>query len=119
MNDVAERYNRTIVEATSTCLIDARLPNEFWGEIMTALSNVRNRIPDYKIKSDVPYHRWFKKNLSLRFLKRLASLAIIRKNDLNFSKLNTKGVKGILVGYAKTTSGYRVWNPELDQVVKT
>lgn len=38
MNGVAERYNRTIVEATKTCLIDARLPNEFWGEVMTALS---------------------------------------------------------------------------------
>lgn len=71
---------------------------------MTALSYVRNRIPHYGIGGDVPYHRWFRKNLSLRFLKKLASLAIIRKNNLNFLKLNAKGVKGILDGYAKTTS---------------
>lgn len=69
MNGVAERYNRTMVEATRTCILDAKLPNEFWGELMIALSYIRNRTPHYGIGGEIPYHRWFNKNLSLKFLK--------------------------------------------------
>nr|GFC00224.1 putative ribonuclease H-like domain-containing protein [Tanacetum cinerariifolium] len=42
-NDVAERRNRTLIEAARTMLADAKLPVTFWAEAVNTASYVQNR----------------------------------------------------------------------------
>ena len=44
-NGVAERLNRTLVESSSSMLLDANLPQRFWAEAVSTATYLRNRCP--------------------------------------------------------------------------
>ena len=44
-NGVAERLNRTLVEAVRSMLIDANLPHKFWAEALSTAVYLKNRSP--------------------------------------------------------------------------
>ena len=44
-NGVAERMNRTLVEAVRSMLSDAKLPKCFWAEALATAVYLRNRSP--------------------------------------------------------------------------
>jgi len=44
-NGVAERLNRTLVEATRSMLLDADLPKQYWAEAVNTAAYLRNRCP--------------------------------------------------------------------------
>ena len=44
-NGVAERMNRTLVEATRSMLFNANLPHKFWAEALSTATYLRNRSP--------------------------------------------------------------------------
>ena len=43
-NGVAERKNRTLIEAARTMLADSQLPIQFWAEVVSAACYVLNRV---------------------------------------------------------------------------
>ncbi|GKG28687.1 retrovirus-related pol polyprotein from transposon TNT 1-94, partial [Tanacetum coccineum] len=43
-NGVAERRNRTLIEAARTMLVDAKLPVTFWAEAVNTACYVQNRV---------------------------------------------------------------------------
>ncbi|GKE32886.1 putative ribonuclease H-like domain-containing protein [Tanacetum coccineum] len=44
-NGVAERRNRTLIEAARTMLADSKLPTTFWAEAVNTACYVQNRVP--------------------------------------------------------------------------
>nr|GEY33754.1 hypothetical protein [Tanacetum cinerariifolium] len=44
-NDVAERRNKTLIEAARTMLADAKLPVTFWAEAVNIACYVQNKVP--------------------------------------------------------------------------
>ncbi|GJX54358.1 putative ribonuclease H-like domain-containing protein [Tanacetum coccineum] len=44
-NGVAERKNRTLIEAARTMLADSKLPTTFWAEAVNTACYVQNRVP--------------------------------------------------------------------------
>ncbi|GKB62554.1 putative ribonuclease H-like domain-containing protein, partial [Tanacetum coccineum] len=44
-NEVAERRNRTLIEAARTMLVDSRLPTTFWAEAVNTACYVQNIVP--------------------------------------------------------------------------
>ena len=44
-NGAAERLNRTLVETTRAMLLDAKLPQSFWAEVISTATYLRNRSP--------------------------------------------------------------------------
>ncbi|GJQ89322.1 putative ribonuclease H-like domain-containing protein [Tanacetum coccineum] len=54
-NGVAERKNRTLIEATRTMLVDSKLPTTFWAEAVNTACYVLNRVLVIKPHNKTPY----------------------------------------------------------------
>ncbi|GJV72203.1 ribonuclease H-like domain-containing protein [Tanacetum coccineum] len=54
-NGVAERRNRTLVEAAGTMLADSKLPTTFWAEAVNTACYVQNRVLVVKPHNKTPY----------------------------------------------------------------
>ncbi|GJZ24737.1 ribonuclease H-like domain-containing protein, partial [Tanacetum coccineum] len=65
-NSVAERRNRTLIEAVRTMLADSKLPITFWAEAVSTAFYVQNRVLVVKPHNKTPYQlfRGFKPALS-------------------------------------------------------
>ncbi|GJS70918.1 putative ribonuclease H-like domain-containing protein [Tanacetum coccineum] len=65
-NGVAERRNRTMIEAARTMLADSNLPTRFWAEAVSTACYVQNRVLVIKPHNKTPYElfRGFKPTLS-------------------------------------------------------
>ena len=54
-NGFAERLNRTLMEATCSMLIDAKLPHKFWVEALSTAVYLKNRSSTQAVKSMTPF----------------------------------------------------------------
>ncbi|GJU10937.1 putative ribonuclease H-like domain-containing protein [Tanacetum coccineum] len=54
-NGIAERKNRTLIEAAKTMLADSFLPNTFWAEAVSTACYVLNRVLVTKPQNKTPY----------------------------------------------------------------
>nr|GEY39889.1 retrovirus-related Pol polyprotein from transposon TNT 1-94 [Tanacetum cinerariifolium] len=54
-NGVAERRNKTLIEAATTILADAKLPVIFWAEAVNTACYVQNRVLVNKSHNKIPY----------------------------------------------------------------
>ncbi|GKD31005.1 ribonuclease H-like domain-containing protein [Tanacetum coccineum] len=57
-NGVAERKNRTLIEAARTMLSDSKLPTTFWAEAVNTACYVQNRVLVIKSYNKTPYERF-------------------------------------------------------------
>nr|GEV40503.1 hypothetical protein [Tanacetum cinerariifolium] len=82
-NGVAERRNRTLIEAARTMLADAKLPVTFWAEAVNTACYVQNRVLVNKSQNKTPYEL---------FNGRTPAIGSLRQ----------KGMKDILLGINST-----------------
>ncbi|GJV00367.1 ribonuclease H-like domain-containing protein, partial [Tanacetum coccineum] len=54
-NGIAERRNRTLIEAARTMLADSKLPTTFWAEAINTACYVQNRVLVVKPHNKTPY----------------------------------------------------------------
>ncbi|GKF65987.1 putative ribonuclease H-like domain-containing protein, partial [Tanacetum coccineum] len=54
-NGVAERRNRTLIEADRTMLADSKLPTTFWSEAVSTACYVQDRVLVVKPNNKTPY----------------------------------------------------------------
>lgn len=109
-NGVSERVIRTITEKARTLLIDAKLPQSFWGEAVLTATYLINRTPTRALKGNkTPFEMWHNKRPKLQYLRVFGSTAYVH-DKLKTNKFEPKSWKGIFVGYVP--NGYKIWNPE-------
>ncbi|GJY12787.1 ribonuclease H-like domain-containing protein [Tanacetum coccineum] len=87
-NGVAERKNRTLIEAARTMLADSFLPNTFWAEAIPIISYIR------------PFG---------------CHVTILNTID-HLGKFAGKSDEGFLVGYSLQSKAFRVYNLETKRV---
>ena len=68
-NDKVERMNHTLNETVHAMLFQANMSESFWIEVMHTAVYVRNRLPSDAIDDDIPFERWFDKDLDSDELK--------------------------------------------------
>ena len=54
-NGVAERKNRTLIEAARTMLADSKLPTTFWAKAVNTACYIQNRVLVIKPHNKTPY----------------------------------------------------------------
>ncbi|GJS74493.1 putative ribonuclease H-like domain-containing protein [Tanacetum coccineum] len=90
-NGVAERKNRTLIEAARTMLADSLLPIPFWAEAVNTACYVLNRVLVTKPQNKTPY-------------------------ELLIGKFDGKSDEGYLLGYSTSSKAFRVYNKRTKRV---
>ncbi|KAJ9546338.1 hypothetical protein OSB04_018881 [Centaurea solstitialis] len=109
-NGVAERRNRTLIEAARSLLADSKLPITFWAEAVNTAFYVQNRTLVVKSQGKTPYEIFKKKKPFIGFFKPFGCPCTILNTKSHLGKFDSKSEEGFLVGYATQCKGYRVFN---------
>lgn len=109
-NGVAERANRTIMEAARCMLQDASLAQKFWAEAVNTAVYIRNRCPTKAVMGCTPEEKWSNRKVSIKHFRIFGCVAYAL--NPNRKKLDSKCKRYIFVGYCEETKGYRLIDPE-------
>ena len=109
-NGVAERRNRTLIEAARTMLADSKLPIVFWAEAVNTACYVQNRIQVGKTQNKTHYELFHKTKPLISFLKPFGCPCSILNTKTYLGKFESKTQDGFFVGYSTQSKAYRVFN---------
>ncbi|GJY16023.1 putative ribonuclease H-like domain-containing protein, partial [Tanacetum coccineum] len=90
-NGVAERKNRTLIDAARTMLVNSKMPTTFWAEAVNTACYVLNRVLITKPHNKTPYELIHGRTLLINFMKHFGCPVTI---------LNTKDYLGKFEGKA-------------------
>eukprot|EP00170_Pyropia_yezoensis_P004654 contig_18961_g4667 len=106
-NDIAERYNRTVMERIVAMLAEARLDKTWWAEAAVTANYLTNRVPQRGMAT-TPYEAFYGKRPNVEHLRVFGckSWAYNPKDVRN--KMEPRAKVGVFVGYGRDKMGYRV-----------
>ncbi|GJT47870.1 putative ribonuclease H-like domain-containing protein [Tanacetum coccineum] len=106
-NGVAERKNRTLIEATRTMLVDSMLPTTFWAEAVNIVCYVLNRVLVIKPYNKTPYELIHGRSPLIDFMKPFGCPVTILNTRDHLGNFNGKADKGYFVGYSVVSKAMR------------
>ncbi|GJY59017.1 putative ribonuclease H-like domain-containing protein [Tanacetum coccineum] len=93
-NGVAERRNRTLIEAARTMLVDSKLPTTFWAEAVNTACYVLNRVLVIKPHTKTPYELIHGRTPLIDFMKPFGCLVTILNTRDHLGKFDGKADEG-------------------------
>ncbi|GJS06490.1 putative ribonuclease H-like domain-containing protein [Tanacetum coccineum] len=118
-NGVAERKNRTLIEAARTMLADSKLPTMFWTEAVSTACYVLNRVLVTRPHNKTPYELLSGKVPNISHLKPFGCHVTILNTSDHLGKFEGKADEGFIVGYAAHSKAYRVYNLSSKKIEET
>nr|GEV46044.1 retrovirus-related Pol polyprotein from transposon TNT 1-94 [Tanacetum cinerariifolium] len=109
-NKVAERKNRTLIEAARTMLADSLLPIPFWAEAVNTACYVQNRVLVTKPHNKTPYELLLGRTPSIGFMRPFRCPVTILNTLDPLGKFDGKADEGFLAGYSVYSKAFRVFN---------
>jgi hypothetical protein len=107
---VAERKNRSIVEASKVMIHDQSLPMHLWAKASSTAVYVQNRSPHKILGNKTPEEVFTGKKLEVSYLRIFGCTVYIHVPKEKRTKLEPSRRKGIFLGYGETSKGYRIYN---------
>ncbi|GJZ49776.1 putative ribonuclease H-like domain-containing protein [Tanacetum coccineum] len=115
-NGVAERRNRTLIEAARTMLANSKLPTTFWAEAVSTAYYVQNRVLVVKPHNKTPYELFSGFKLALSFMRPFGCHVTILNTLDSLGKFDGKSDDGFFVGYSLSSKAFRVYNTRTKRV---
>ncbi|GKD84957.1 retrovirus-related pol polyprotein from transposon TNT 1-94 [Tanacetum coccineum] len=115
-NGVAERKNRTLIEAARTMLADSLLLTTFWTEAVDTACYVQNRVLVTKPHNKTPYELLHGRPSGISFMRPFRCLMIILNTLDPLGKFDGEADEGFLVGYSINSKAFRVFNTRTRKV---
>ncbi|GJQ92253.1 ribonuclease H-like domain-containing protein [Tanacetum coccineum] len=109
-NGVAERKNRTLIEAARTMLADSKLPTTFWAKAVNIACYVQNRVLVIKPHNKTPYELFLGRKPALSFMRPFRCPVTILNTIDHLGKFDGKADEGFFVGYSTNSKAFRVFN---------
>ncbi|GJY18509.1 putative ribonuclease H-like domain-containing protein [Tanacetum coccineum] len=109
-NSIAERKNRTLIEAARTMLADSKLPTTFWAEVVSTACYVQNRVLIVKPHNKTPYELFRGIKPAIGFMKPFGCHVTILNTLDKLGKFDGKSDEGFFVGYSLSSKAFRVYN---------
>ncbi|GJX97253.1 putative ribonuclease H-like domain-containing protein [Tanacetum coccineum] len=109
-NGVAERRNRTLIEAAKTMLAESKLPTTFWAEVVNTTCYVQNIVLAVKPHNKTPYELFRGRTPALSFMRPFRCHVTILNTLDYLGKFNGKSGEGFFVGYSLTSKAFRLYN---------
>ncbi|GKA35335.1 retrovirus-related pol polyprotein from transposon TNT 1-94 [Tanacetum coccineum] len=118
-NGVAERRNRTLIEAARTMLVDSKLPTTFWVEAVNTVCYVLKRVLVIKPHTKTPYELICGTTPLIDFMKSFGCPVTILNTRDHLGKFDGKADEGFFVGYSVVSKAMRVFNKRTRIVEET
>jgi transposase InsO family protein len=118
-NGVAERANRTIMEAARSMLHASGLPYTFWEHAVMTAVYLRNRSPTKALTDATPYEAWRGEKPDLSHLRVFGCRAYMHLDKTKRNKLQPRSIPVIFVGYATEAKAWLVYDPVASGSKKT
>nr|GEV61175.1 hypothetical protein [Tanacetum cinerariifolium] len=118
-NDIAERKNRTLIEAARTTLVDSLLPIPSWAEAVNTACYVQNMVLVTKPHNKTLYELLHGKSPSIGFMRPFGCPMTILNTLDSLGKFDGKVDEGFLVGYSVSSKAFRVFNSRTGIVQET
>ncbi|GJZ31869.1 putative ribonuclease H-like domain-containing protein [Tanacetum coccineum] len=115
-NGVAERKNRTLIEAARTMLADSLLPTTFWAEAVSTACYVQNRVLVTKPHNKTPYELLHGRPPSISFMRPFGCPVTILNTLDPLGKFDEKANEGFFVGYSLNSKAFRVFHTRTRKV---
>ncbi|GJX36822.1 retrovirus-related pol polyprotein from transposon TNT 1-94, partial [Tanacetum coccineum] len=115
-NGVAERRNRTLIEAARTMLADSKLPTTFWAEAVSTACYVQNRVLVVKPHNKTPYELFRGYKPALSFIRPFGCHVTILYTLDNLGKFDGKSDECFFVRYSLSSKAFRVYNTRTRRV---
>lgn len=109
-NGIAERKNRTLVEAARTMLIDADLPKNLWSEAINEACYNLNRVFGKKFTNFSPFEKFYLEDQDFNDFHVFGSEVYIHVPSALRKKLDSKAIKCKYLGHDSQAKGYRVYD---------
>ncbi|GJS69992.1 putative ribonuclease H-like domain-containing protein [Tanacetum coccineum] len=109
-NGVAERKNRTLIEAARTMLADSKLPTTFWAEAVSTACYVQNRVLVVKPHNKTPYELFRGIKPAIGFMKPFGCHVTILNTLDKLGKFDGKSDEGFFVGYSLSSKAFRTFS---------
>ncbi|GJW07633.1 reverse transcriptase domain-containing protein [Tanacetum coccineum] len=109
-NRVAERKNRTLIEAARTMLADSNLLTTFWAEVVNTACYVQNRVLVTKPHNKTPYELFHGRKPALGFMRPFGCPFTILNTIDHLGKFDGKAGEGFFIGYSINSKAFRVFN---------
>lgn len=106
-NGIAERKNRTLIEAARTMLCESKLSKCWWAEAVNTANYIQNRVIS-QATSSTPFEKLFGKAPKLDDLHKFGEDVYMKIPDATRKKLDEKAVKMKFLGYDMNSKGYRL-----------
>lgn len=110
-NGVAERKNRTLIEAVRSMAAEAHIPAFLWEELFRTATYLQNRTTTRSLSKSTPYEKLHKEKPDVTDLRVIGSAAHIWIPPDLRNKLATKSKEAIMVGYDDSSKAYRCYCP--------
>jgi transposase InsO family protein len=111
-NGIAERKNRTLMEAARAMLEDSKLHQKYWAEAVNTANYIQNRLLGSANVESSPYELWFEKKPELEDMHVFGEEAYAWVPEIKRRKLDNKAIKVKFCGYSEESKGYRVATKE-------
>nr|GEU34508.1 retrovirus-related Pol polyprotein from transposon TNT 1-94 [Tanacetum cinerariifolium] len=118
-NGIAERKNRTLIEAAKTMLVDSLLPIPFWAEAVNTACYVQNKVLVTKPQNKTPYELLHGRTPSIGFMRPFGCHVTILNTLDPLGKFEGNVDEGFLVGYSVNSKAFRVFNSRTRIVQET
>jgi len=80
-------------------------------------NHIRNRCPTSFLNGMTPLEAFSGYVPYVSYFRKFGSNVLMRSNEQNLGKFETRSIPGIFIGYSDTSKGYRVWIPDKGKVV--
>ena len=117
-NGVAERRNRTLIEAARTMLVDSKLPIFFWAEAVNTACYVQNRVLLNKFQQKTPFEIFFKHKPKVGHFRTFGCLCTLLHMEPG-PKFNEKADECYFIRYSGDKTAYRVYNKKTMKVIES
>ncbi|KAK1696926.1 hypothetical protein QYE76_013623 [Lolium multiflorum] len=119
LNGVAERKNRTLIEAARTMMMEYKSNYNFWAEAISTACHATNRLYFRKGLEKTPYEILTGNKPNVSYFKVFGCKCYVLVKDTRLSKFDSRAQEGIFVGYATDSHAYRVFNKSNGRVVES
>ncbi|GKD55532.1 retrovirus-related pol polyprotein from transposon TNT 1-94 [Tanacetum coccineum] len=118
-NGVAERKNRTLIEAARTMLSRSVFSKQYWTEALATACYTQNRSTIAKRHLKNPYEIFCKRIPNIDFLYVFGCLVFIHNHKDHLGKFDEKADDGYFLGYSLVSKAFKVFNTRRQQTKET